>query len=167
MTPRARLSIVAFIAVALAAMSTYPQASDQGIAVIRFGATIGGATSLQLSSSQLVIDPRREGQTGPVVIGSVEFLARARTHTGGEVVLSVEALQNPASLGGGASEGVTSIDFEGSGEGAVGGVLRASPETAGRWRGSGRRSGRLTFTLRGPGPSAGAVVPLRFVLSTP
>ena len=41
------------------------------------------------------------------------------------------------------------------------------PEVAGRWVGSGTRTGQLVFTVRGVGAIRGGAVPLRFVLTTP
>ena len=40
------------------------------------------------------------------------------------------------------------------------------PSVAARWNGSGRRNGRLVFTLRAPTASA-YTVPVRFVLAAP
>ena len=80
------------------------------------------------------------------------------------MILTVEPLAPIASLSGGAGDTATTIAFEGSGDGAQSGALSdARPETVARWVGSGLRTGRLTFTVRGPvspqGGDAAAAVP--------
>lgn len=104
---------------------------------------------------------------GPTVVGTVEFQAGARTSREGEVVLTVEALRDVETLAGGAAGGAVVVEFAGTEDGAVSGVLSTSPQVAGRWVGSGARRGRVVFTLRGAGYITGGVIPLRFVLSTP
>jgi hypothetical protein len=80
--------------------------------------------------------------------------------------LSVEplrAIDGP----GGAADVETSLSFQGSGDGTLAGPL--SPDTqavAGRWLGSGLRTGRFVFSLRAAAPGS-YTVPIRFVLSTP
>jgi hypothetical protein len=144
-------------------------ASDQSIALTRFQATIRTSTSLQVSNHMLVIAPRPGKDERPLAAGSIEFRAAARTASDGEVILTVEPLAPIASIsGGGAGESATTIAFEGSGDGAQSGALvDARPETAARWVGSGLRTGRLTFTVRGPVSPSGAVLPLRFLLAAP
>ncbi len=167
MTPRVRLSGVLTAAVLAAAIPVLLQAADERTATITFGATVAASTSLRLSTTELRVEPRRPGDAGPVIVGSVAFVASARTRTRGDVVLTVEAQRSLEELGGGAADGATTIDFSGDGAGAMAGVLRSAPEVVARWQGSGQRDGRVTFTLRGQGPASDAVIPLRFVLSTP
>jgi hypothetical protein len=143
-------------------------AADQAVAVARFQATIRSSTSLRVSSHVLMIDPRPPGYDGPVVAGTIEFRASARTSRDGEVVLTVEPLTPIDALGGGAADAPTTIGFQGSGTGAQDGVLRdGHPETVARWVGSGLHSGSMTFVVRGPLVPQGASVPLRFLLTAP
>jgi hypothetical protein len=158
---------VLLAAILASAVPVLLEGSGQAVATIRFGASVGAATSLRLSSSELRIEAKRSGDTGPMIVGSVDYLAFARTHTGGDVVLTVEAERSLDELVGGAADGATMIEFGGTGVGALTGVLHTVPEVAARWQGSGRREGRLTFTMRGQGPTSDALMPLRFVLSTP
>jgi hypothetical protein len=153
---------------ALALCGLAVHASDQAIAITRFQASIHTSTSLRVSDERLVIVPQPAGQIGPIVAGTIEFRAAARTSSDGEVLLTVEPLASITTLSGGASDGVTSVEFQGSGDGAQSGALHdASPEAAARWTGSGMRMGRLTFIVRGPVAPQGATLPLRFVLSAP
>jgi hypothetical protein len=164
---RARLAALAVV-VLTAAQGAGLLASDHDIAVTRFQATIGPSTSLRVSDHLLVFDPRPPGYDGPVVAGTIDFSAAARTQTGGEVVLTVEPLAPIDALGGGAAGALTTVAFQGSGVGVQDGVLRSGqPETVARWVGSGLRTGRVTFVLRGPLTPEGAAVPLRFVLAAP
>jgi hypothetical protein len=143
-------------------------ASDQAIAITRFQATVGASTRLLVSDHVLMIARRQNGDEGPLSVGTIEFCAAARTASDGEVMLTVEPLAPIASLSGGASGTETTIAFEGSGDGAQSGALNdARPETVARWVGSGQRTGRLTFTLRGPVSPRGGVLPLRFLLAAP
>jgi hypothetical protein len=158
---------VLLVAVLSAGAPVLLEGTDQAVATIHFGATVGASTSLRLSSSTLRVEARQPGDTGPTMVGSVEYLASARTHTGGDVVLTVEAQRGLEGIVGGPSNDAVAIEFAGSGLGAANGVLHSVPEIAARWQGSGRRTGRLTFTMRGQGPLSGAIIPLRFVLSTP
>jgi len=168
-TSSRRAGLVALVACALGLPAgTAVRASDQAIAVTRFQATIRPSTSLRVSDHLLVIDPRPDGFDGPVVAGSIDFRAAARTASGGEVVLTVEPLTSIDALGGGAADAPTTIGFQGSGIGAQDGVLREGrPETVARWAGSGLHTGRVTFVVRGPLTPQGASVPLRFLLTAP
>ena len=123
-------------------------------------AQFGSRTSLKVSTQLLQFDVRRRATSQPSI---VDFSAAARTQHGGEVVLTVEpsgALRGP----GGAADVETALTF--SGDGTRHARRRAqpsSPSVAGRWIGSGLRTGRLTFALRAvrrrPLYGAGAVRP--------
>lgn len=163
----ARLAIAAML-IACAALGGAVSGAAQDVAVTRFQATVRASTLLRVSDHVLAIAPRPTGDEGPVNAGAIEFLAAARTASDGEVVLTVEPLEPIASLSGGAGGTETTIAFEGTGDGARSGALRdAAPQTAARWVGSGRRTGRLTFTVRGPVSPQGATLPLRFLLTAP
>jgi hypothetical protein len=147
----------------LAALPGPAAAESQAVATVTVTAQFHSRTSLRVSAHVLhfdVIDPAQ-----PAMVG-IDFEAGARTLAGSDVVLSVEparALDGP----GGAADVEASLSFQGSGDGVLAGALDArAPTVAGRWRGSGLRSGRLTFSLRAA--AAGSyTVPVRFVLSTP
>jgi hypothetical protein len=101
----------------------------------------------------------------PAVV-SVDFVAGARTRAAGEVVLTVErvrALEGP----GGAADVEASVEFAGAGEGTLAGPLEPTAVAVGaRWIGSGRRTGRLRFSLRA-GVAGAYTLPVRFVLIVP
>ncbi len=103
---------------------------------------------------------------GQAATAEVEFSAGARTPSGAEVVLSMEperAIEGP----GGAADVESSLSFSGEGEGTTAGIVGSgAPTIAGRWSGSGLRSGRLVFSLRA-GATGTYTLPVRFVLSTP
>jgi hypothetical protein len=155
-------------AVVCAAFGAMAAAADQSMATTRFQVTFRTITSLRLSDHVLVITPRAANDEGPVSAGAIDFRAAARTSGDGEVLLTVEPLAPIQSLSGGASEGATTVGFEGSGDGAQSGLLSdAGPEIAARWVGGGLREGRLSFTVRGPVAPRGGVLPLRFLLTAP
>jgi hypothetical protein len=82
------------------------------------------------------------------------------------VVLSVEPLRAFDGPGG-AADVVTAVSFSGVGEGTTSGALvQSQPSIAGRWTGSGLRTGTLVFVLRAAAPGT-YLLPVRFVLSTP
>lgn len=163
------LSVALVAALVAATLCGSLGASDQSMAITRFQATIRTSTSLRVSNHLLVIEPRQGAGEAPLMAGAIEFRAAARTASDGEVILTVESLAPMSSLtGGGAGDSATTIAFEGSGDGAQSGALsHARPETAARWVGSGLRTGRLTFTVRGPVSPHGATLPLRFLLAAP
>ena len=165
----ARLVSAALLAAGVCtAAGVVVSASDQSIAITRFRATVGSSTRLLVSDHVLMVAPRQGGDKGPLSVGTIEFCAAARTASDGEVILTVEPLAPIASLSGGATGSETTIAFEGSGDGAQNGALNdARPETVARWVGSGQRTGRLTFTLRGPVSPQGGMLPLRFLLAAP
>jgi hypothetical protein len=96
----------------------------------------------------------------------VDVWAAARTASGGEVLLVVESERTPQGPGG-AADVETALSFEGQGQGLHAGVLNpASAAVAGRWVGSGKRTGRLWFALRAASPGR-YTLPVRFVLTAP
>ncbi|MEI6669745.1 MAG: hypothetical protein WCP29_16470 [Acidobacteriota bacterium] len=143
-------------------------ASDVASSIIRFNSDVSASTSLRVSSSVLRVAPATGLNGEAVVVGTIDYRAAARTRSGGEVVLTVEAQADVPLVGGPASGGEPAIDFAGVGDGARAGVLRQDgPQIAGRWVGSGVRTGQLVFTLRGGTSGPGMTVPLRFVISLP
>lgn len=147
------------------ALSAGPAAAQHAARSLVIGATVAHTTSLRLSSSALQVEAATGGSE--VVVGTIEFHAGARTRASGEVILTVEALQDPATLAGGPSADGVVVEFGGSSDGVVHGVLSGGPQVAGRWTGSGARHGQLVFTLRTAATIAGGTIPLRFVLATP
>lgn len=153
----------AVLTVAALAAPSFAAASDTATGVVVVSANFGSRTSLKVSTELLQFDVTAPGQPASV---AVTFSAGARTPAGADVVLSVEAsraIDGP----GGAADVETALSFSGEGDGTLGGPVHGHTSTvAGRWTGSGRRTGRLVFTLR-----AGAMgvysVPVHFVLSTP
>lgn len=142
--------------------------AQQATHTLTFGASFANRTSLRTSSSFLEVPPVALTGADPTIVGTIEFQAGARTSGSGEVVLTVEALREIGSLSSGApAASAVAIEFSGTDEGAVPGVLSGTPQVAGRWVGPGLRRGRLVFTLRGTGRVSGGVIPLRFVLSAP
>ncbi len=159
----------AFVTAALigSALALPIHASDVTSAIVRFQSDVSASTALRVSSSALRVGPQTGSSAGPVVVGTIDYRAAARTRTDGEVVLTVEAQADLPTLAG-PSAGENAIEFEGFGDGARAGVLRSDvPQVAGRWVGSGVRTGQLVFTLRGTAATNGAIVPLRFVISLP
>jgi hypothetical protein len=151
------------ILLASAGATAAPAAADQAGGAVVVTAQFSSRTSLKVSARLLRFDVPEPGAEARA---AVEFVAGARTTAGAEVLLSVEpvrAVDGP----GGAADVETSLSFAGEGAGTLGGPIAASgPTIAGRWSGSGRRSGRLVFSLRA-GATGTYSVPLRFVLSAP
>jgi hypothetical protein len=170
-SPRVSVGVCVTLALtvsAVMALGVAVRAGDQAIAVARIHAAVGPSTSLQVSSHLLVVAPQPPGQDKPVFAGAIDFRAAARTSSGGEVLLTVEPLECTGSPSGGPSETGTSVEFQGTGDGARSGVLNTgSPEAAARWVGSGVHTGRLAFTVRGLAARQGATIPLRFLLAAP
>ena len=125
-------------------------------------AVFGRHTSLHVSASELRFEVTNS-TSAPTV--SVDFSAAARTSTGGDVVLTVEAAGRIEAPAGGPSADLA-VGYRGDGENA-GTLSGAGPHVAGRWTGSGLREGRVSFTLRGATGSGTYSLPLRFVLSAP
>lgn len=142
-------------------------APDQDTLVIRLGATIRPRASLVVSDRFLSIPPSAPGDPDTRTVGTITFRASARTSAVGEVLLTVEPQVDLTHLGG-PSSGAATLGFSGTGDGTRDGVLvERQPAVAARWVSSGVREGQLTFFVSGDVGPAGAVVPLRFVLSTP
>jgi hypothetical protein len=154
-------SLIVALAVLLAPRGA--AASESATATVTVTANFASRTSLKVSTELLQFEI---GAPPGEAIAVVEFAAGARTHHGGEVVLTVEPMRATEGPGG-AADVETSVRFAGEGEGTLSGALHPmSPTLAGRWIGSGRRTGRLTFALRAR--VAGSYrLPVRFVLSTP
>jgi len=140
-------------------------AAQQAARSLVIGATVAHVSSLRLSSSALHVGHVAGGSE--LVLGTIEFDASARTRTTGEVILTVEALRDPDTLTGGPSGGDVVVEFGGSSDGVVPGVLSTGPQVAVRWTGSGVRHGQIVFTLRSQASTVGGTIPLRFVLATP
>jgi hypothetical protein len=137
-------------------------ASESAHATVTVTARFDSRTSLVVSTRVLrfaVTDPAQPA------VEVVDVQAAARTAAGAEIVLSVESLAAPHGPGGPAPGGGT-ISFEGRGDGLTAGSLGPSSTVAGRWTGSGKRSGQLVFALRSE-RSGTYTIPVRFVLSAP
>jgi hypothetical protein len=138
-------------------------AGETAAAAIAVHATFGSRTSLKVSTELLRFDVTRPDGAAAA---AVDFSAAARTQPGAEVVLSVEPLRTVEGPGG-AADAESSVTFAGEGDGMLAGVFAAGgPTVAGRWTGSGLRTGRMLFSMRAA--AAGTyTVPVRFVLSAP
>jgi hypothetical protein len=151
------------LVVAGAGASVAVSASERATATIAATAQLTSRTSLTVSAETLRFDVT---SPGAAAIVSVEFVASARTHGQGEVVLTVEPVRGIEGPGG-ASDLDAAVAFSGDGAGTQTGLLRtADPVVAGRWTGSGRRTGRLRFSLNTDTIGAYSL-PVRFVLSAP
>ena len=146
-----------------AVVASPAHAADSASATVAVSASFGSRTSLKVSSQLLQFDVNDPASPATAAI---DFSAGARTRQGGEVVLTVEpvrAVQGP----GGAADVEAAVTFAGEGTGTLSGALRpASTTVAGRWTGSGLRTGRLVFALRA-GSSGSYTLPVRFILSAP
>ena len=137
-----------------------PSAADTtASATLVVNAQFSTRTSLKVSSQMLQFAVGAGDQSPSV---AVDFSAAARTRAGGEVMLLIEPLGGTDDD----AEGGAEMTFAGEGQGTGRGALAVSGLTpVARWTGSGLRTGRLTFTLRG---SAGRyTVPVRFLLTAP
>jgi hypothetical protein len=134
--------------------------SSSATADVLVRAQFASRTSLDVSADLLdfVIDD-------PAIDATVDvtFVAAARTHTNAEVVLTAEPVSDFQSNAG----GPCALRFVGNGQGTTSGTLETGgPTVVGRWTGSGRRRGAVSFVLRAS--AAGRhTVPVRFVLSAP
>jgi hypothetical protein len=129
-------------------------AAETACSSVTVVATFSSRTTLHVSSDVLQFDVTNAEEPA---VTSIDFVAAARTHAGGPVVLSIEP---PPRLS-------ASLSFSGDGDGLrTGTVAVDAPTVAGQWTGSGVRRGRLVFALRSP-QAASAVIPIRFVLSAP
>jgi len=153
--------IAAMVVSLLGTQAPMPGRAD-ATATVTMRAVFNSYTSLRVSSSQLRFEVP-DTLAAPRVF--IEFSGAARTRTGAQVVLSVEAvgaIQPPA---GGPSADLV-VGYEGEGENA-GTLSEAGPHVAGRWTGSGVRQGRVLFTLVGATVPGTYLLPLKFVLSAP
>jgi hypothetical protein len=145
---------------AFAGAGSLGAASDSVTRSIQVNAQVASRTSLSVSSHVLRFTVPSPNEPA---VASVDFVAGVRTPAGAEVVLTVEALRELDDAG----PDAVVVTFAGDGEGAVRGALgSAGPAVAGRWVGSGRRTGRITFALE-TGTAGTYTLPVRFVLSAP
>ncbi|HEU4935543.1 MAG TPA: hypothetical protein VFT39_03750 [Vicinamibacterales bacterium] len=143
----------------LLTVAVHASAAETACSSVTVIATFSSRTTLQVSSDLLQFDVVNADAPASA---SVDFVAAARTHAGGPVVLSIEPVR-PMGSGGAAA----SLSFSGDGAGTKSGALSVdTPTVAGQWIGSGVRRGRLVFALRSTTPG-NHVVPIRFVLSAP
>ena len=158
-----RRSIAASVTLcAVLALARAAGAAETATSSVAVTATFASRTSLRVSTQILEFEIATPGGEAVAV---VDFSAGARTRQGGDGLLTVEAEKAMAGPGG-AADAETSVSFSGDGDGALDGTLATAPSLAGRWTGSGRRSGRVTFALRASAPGT-YTMPVRFVLSTP
>jgi hypothetical protein len=163
MRSRVLLRPLSLVVLSLAIGARTAGAEDVRSANVTVNVNLATRTSLQVSSRLLQFDV---AEAGGSATAALEFTAGARMPAGSDVVLSVEplrAIEGP----GGAADVESSLTFTGEGSGMLAGSIAAAESTAvGRWQGSGRREGRVIFTLRAN--AAGTYsLPLRLVLSTP
>jgi hypothetical protein len=147
------------VAAGLLSVAVNVSAAETACRSVTVVATFSSRTTLQVSSDLLTFDVI--SAEAPAT-ASVDFLAAARTHAGGPVVLSIERVREAT-----AESAVASLAFNGDGAGTTSGsVSGQSPTVAGQWIGSGVRRGRLVFALRSS-TTGTHIVPIRFVLSAP
>jgi hypothetical protein len=138
-------------------------AEDVASKSVTVNVSLATRTSLTVSGRVLQFDVTQPGGTATAAL---DFTAGMRMPAGSDIVLSVEperAIAGP----GGAADVESDLHFAGEGHGLLAGSLAAAQGTVvGRWQGSGRREGRVIFTLRAN--AAGSYsLPIRVVLSTP
>jgi hypothetical protein len=151
--------LVASVVVSVAAIASAETAS----ATMVVAATFNSRTALNVSTETLEFTVAASGEPA---VAAVDFSARARTTSDGQVVLSVEPLPE-LQIPRGPAASDSALTFSGAGEGTLSGVVaRTGPTVAGRWTGSGQRQGRLVFALR-TADSGEYVIPVRFVLTAP
>ena len=151
------------ILVFCALLGSVANAASQSVAHTNLNITaqFAARTSLKVSSELLQFDVAQGTATT-----TIEFSAGARTPSQGEIVLSVEPLRGLTGPGG-AADVDAAISVTGEGEGLLSTRVDSTRTTViGRWHGSGRRQGRLVFTLNATATGAYSM-PVRFVLSTP
>jgi hypothetical protein len=158
-----QLALVSGLFAGISALPAVCVAEESATTSVAVTAQFSSRTSLKVSSQLLQFAVTAPGEAA---LATMEFSAAARTRPAGEVVLTVEAVREIDGPGG-AADIETAVTFSGEGEGTAAGALgTAAPSVAGRWSGSGLRTGRLTFALRSA-VTGSYSVPLRFVLSTP
>jgi len=150
------------VAVALVLWPSASQAADSATRSVMVVARFDSRVSLKVSTEILRFDV---AEADGAATTTVDFSAAARTTSGAEVVLAIEPLRTIGGPGG-PVDVEPPVTFSGEGEGTLAGSIVSDAITpAARWSGSGLRSGRILFTLRGaPGIYTLAV---RFVLSAP
>jgi hypothetical protein len=154
-----RLMFPACVVAGLLIVAVNASAAETACGSVTVVATFSSRTTLQVSSDLLQFDVI---SADAPATASVDFLAAARTHAGGPVVLSIEPIGQSESPVASAS-----LSFTGDGHGLKSGTIAADSLTvAGEWSGSGVRRGRLMFALRST-TLGNHVVPVRFVLTAP
>ena len=157
------VELLLLVAIVAAAVPSPAAASDAATATLAVSVSVASRTSLRVSADVLRFDVADPSEAAVAI---VDVSAGARTREGGEVVLTIEPLPAMGAAGH-VKDDRAALTFAGDGDGLTRGALSASaPAIAGRWIGSGKRTGRVSFALRGRarGTYTAAV---RFVLSTP
>jgi hypothetical protein len=154
-----RLPAFALATVAILTIGPAPMrlsaSSDTTTKSIQAHVEVAARSSLIVTSELLQFHVTEPGQAATA---TVDYIAGIRTHAGAEVMLTVEAIRGIDD---------TTVTFANVGEGGVQGTMLAlRPVIAGRWIGSGRRTGRISFSLLAAAPGAYSM-PVRFVLSAP
>lgn len=145
------------------AVAAAPASGAESSVSLSVQAQVSGRTSLHVSTDTLRFDVAAAAGSATA---SVDFSASARTHAGGDLVLSIELLRTMGHSDG-FNEAEAALSFAGEGAGTAGGDIAATgSHVAARWTGSGHRTGRLVFTLR-TGSAGAYSVPVRFVLTAP
>jgi hypothetical protein len=158
--PRALPAVALLTAAALWLPSTAGADTTSNLTLL---VQVQGRTRLTVSTRVLHFDVVTPGAPA---VATLDFVAASRTRSDGEVILTVEP-QTWVDGPGGAADVETEVSFTGEGAGALSGRLApATPVMAGRWTGSGKRSGRLSFNLRA-GAEGAYALPVRLVLSAP
>ena len=158
-----RVLVALAVTLALCGIPVSGVASSRDATAVRVSAHIATRTSLQVSTDTLEFD-LAEGAADAVAV--VTYRAGARTRDGGEVLLTVEPAGGVVGPGG-AADAETHLSIAAAGGDVLaGGALGGAPRVAGRWSGSGLRSGAIVFRLQG-GAAGRYSVPVRFVLSAP
>lgn len=154
------MQVVCALVTVVAALGASQMPAGGNTATIAVNVTVAARTSLHASAETLqFVVP--EGST--TATASVEFTAAARVPQGTDVVLNVESPRGVDGPGG-AADVERAVTFDGSGEGTQSGVIESGRSVAGRWQGSGRRTGRLTFTLHASAPGT-YTMPLELLLT--
>jgi len=137
----ARRAGAAAVALAVVVL-TGAQSAGQEISTRSVSATVSFAPRTALTVSTRMLRFVVTDALTPATV-SVEFSAAARTSTDGSVTLMANAADSV-----GLPSGV-SLEIVSGSEGVVSGTVSSQqPVMAGRWTGSGVRSGRITFQLR-------------------
>ena len=158
-----RNSRLLLLVLVLSGCASAAAAEDVATGTVTVNVSVAPRTSLKVSSRVLHFDVTQPGGTATA---SMEFTAGARLGSRSDVVLTVEPVRGLDGPGG-AADVETALNFVGEGDGLLAGSIAMTRSTiVGRWQGSGRREGRVIFTLRAN--AAGTYsLPVQFVLSTP